>query len=656
MCGIAGFVDFTKWLTVETATDRIAAMTSCLRHRGPDQSGLWVDAEAGVALGHRRLSILDLSPAGNQPMVSASGRFVVVFNGEIYNFEELRQQLESPGGTTRAVFRGRSDTEVMLAAFDEWGVANAIPRFNGMFAFAVWDRADRTLTIALDRFGEKPLYYSCNTRFFILASELTALAAHPVFERTVDRNALALFLQHGYVPAPYSIYKHARKLLPGTTLCFGQGMPGPQFRTYWSAMERVESGLKQPFTGLPGEAAEELERLLTDAVRLRMTADVPVGAFLSGGMDSSLVVALMQRAATQPIKTFTIGFPGFARNEAPFARAVAERLQTDHTELEVTARQALDIIPDLPAIYDEPFADSSQIPTCLLSKLARRQVTVALSGDGADEIFGGYARYVWAERIRAYGFWAPQQFRRAFASALLGISPLVSSPMHRIRRLAEILSAADPAEAYVRLLSLWESPEGAVIDADELPVFGGLSCFGIPRLSYPGSMMLADTVTYLPGDILVKIDRASMGASLECRAAYLDYRVAEFAWSLPLRFKFRGNSGKPMLRSILHKYLPAVMFNRSKSGFTVPLEAWLKGPLRDWAETLLSDHRLRRDGFFHSAPIRARWSEFVTGQRNRCHSLWPVLMFQAWLDHERSEPTPHAGRLAGMRNMAVRQP
>lgn len=620
------------------------AMASAIAHRGPDDSGQWEDVQAGVALGHRRLSVLDLSPAGRQPMFSHGGRYVVVFNGEIYNHLELRDALgERP-------WRGHSDTETFLAACEAWGIEKALTRSVGMFALAVWDRDESLLTLARDRLGEKPLYYGWQGEAFLFASELKAIRRHPAFEGTVDRNVLALFLRHNYVPAPYSIYKGIYKLPPGTYYQIRLASPTGALNTYWSARSVAEAGQKNLFAGSDEEGRATLERVLLRSVRGQMLADVPLGAFLSGGVDSSTVVALMQLQSMRPVKTFTIGFHEQGYDEAGHARAVAHHLGTEHTELYVKREEAQAVIPLLPGLYDEPFADSSQIPTYLVSRLARAHVTVSLSGDGGDELFGGYNRYAWAQTIwRRFG-WFPISVRAALAGMLTTLPPAAwdhafnrlrrfvpgklrySSPGDKLHKLADILAVRDPEEMYLGLVSHWKNPDRIVIGGRELPTVLNDASQWADLRDLTHRMMYLDTVSYLPDDILVKVDRAAMGVSLETRVPLLDHRVLEFAWTLPLSMTIREGRGKWLLRQVLYRHVPMRLIERPKMGFGVPLDVWLRGPLKNWAAALLDSLRLEREGYFHAGPIRQKWEEHCSGRRNWSYYLWDVVMFQAWLE------------------------
>lgn len=645
MCGITGL-----WTEPSATLEEVVGwMSDRLRHRGPDDGGVWADRAAGLGLGHRRLSILDLSPEGHQPMASRGGRYVTVFNGEVYNFRELRRELElNPSGPAR--FRGHSDTEVMLAAFEAWGVEAAVRRLVGMFAFAAWDRTDRRLYLARDHVGIKPLYYGwADHQTFVFGSELRSLLACPAFQPEIDRGALALFLRHSCVPAPYSIYRGIRKLPAGCLLATGSPAErDARVTPFWSAREAAERGAADPFRGTDAEAVDELDRLLRGAVLSQMAADVPLGAFLSGGVDSSAVVALMQAQSTRPVKTFTIGFEDPAYDEAPHARQVARHLGTDHAELRVSPADALAVVPRLPAIYDEPFADSSQIPTYLVSELARRRVTVSLSGDGGDELFAGYNRHAWVGRVWRKAGWVPPLLRRSAARAVQGIPTQTWNkayrhlepwlprrlrqrmPGYKMHKLADMLSERGPEAGYRNLVSHWKDPAAVVLGAAEPPTLlgdGWAEC-GVP--DYAQKMMYLDLATYLPDDILTKVDRASMAVSLEARVPLLDHRVVEFAWRLPLSMKLRDGRGKWVLREVLSRYVPRDAIERPKAGFGIPLDSWLRGPLRGWAEELLDERHLRREGVFDPRPIREKWSEHLLGRGNWQYHLWDVLMFQAW--------------------------
>jgi len=635
MCGLTGFV--ASATASNDLTRTVRRMSDALAHRGPDDAGEWADADAGVVLGFRRLAIIDVSPAGHQPMTSASGRYAATLNGEIYNFEELRRELREAG--LAPSFRGHSDTEVMLAAFDAWGVEAAVQRFNGMFAIAVWDRGARKLLLIRDRMGVKPLYYGFAGETFVFGSELKALRQHPDFDARIDRGALELYLRYMYVPAPYSIYEGIAKLLPGTILTFDPATRQTKTSVYWSARAAAMRGMERRFSGSEEDASHAVETLLRDAIRMRMIADVPLGVFLSGGIDSSLVTALMQAESSSRVRSFSIGFPDEGYDESRFAAAVARHLGTDHTELTVTDQDALNVIPRIPAIYDEPFADSSQIPTHLLSLLARQHVTVSLSGDGGDELFGGYVRYFVGQRLFRRIAAIPRALRPPLGRALTSLSPqrwdriLAPRMGERIHKVARVLAARDPDAMYFELVSHWHNVVVGGV-APEIPLTRREAW---PPLPDPVErMMYFDQISYLPDDILTKVDRASMAASLEVRAPLLDYRLVELAWTLPLSMKVRGGKGKRVLRCVLDRHVPESLIARPKMGFGIPLDDWLRGPLRDWAQSLLDPAVLRAQGFLDVPPIRAKWDDFLAGRGDWKYYLWAVLMFQAWLSAQRS--------------------
>jgi asparagine synthase (glutamine-hydrolysing) len=649
VCGLTGFID-PRGGRGEELAGFAAVMASTIAHRGPDDSGTWTDTECGVAFGHRRLSIIDLSAHGHQPMHSHSGRFVIVYNGELYNFRDVRQELEA-----HAVrFSGHSDTEVLLAAIERWGLERAVQRFVGMFAFALWDREERRLHLVRDRLGEKPLYYGWQDRVFLFGSELKALRAHPCCKGVIDREALALYLRYGYVPAPWSIYQGILKLRPGTILTVipEQIQAANQPVPYWDPRIVAERAPGMPFRGSDEEAISQLEALLSSAVRQQMIADVPLGAFLSGGVDSSAIVALMQRESVRPVRTFTIGFHEDGYNEAEHAKLVAEQLGTDHTELYVTPREAMDVVPLLPAMYDEPFSDSSQIPTHLVSQLARQHVTVSLSGDGGDELFGGYLRYFAGPQLWKYLGSLPRPLRRAAGSAIAAIGPLVWDrlggvgrralgdsvfPLHfgnKMTKLAGVMPFEGPERLHRALVTVADDPESVVHVAEPETLFDRPRDW--PSLgTFAERMMFVDALTYLPDDILVKVDRASMACSLESRAPFLDHRVVEFAWSLPLHLRIRRGTSKWILRQMLYRHVPRGLIERPKAGFAVPVGSWLRGPLRGWGEELLRPAAIRAAGFLDPVIVERWWREHQTARFDHSLVLWSVLMFQAWLDSEK---------------------
>ncbi len=648
MCGIAGFID----RTVQHPERILAEMTEVISHRGPDNAGYWCDNNVGLALGHRRLSILDLSPAGHQPMASASGRYVVTYNGEIYNFSSICAELEQLGVRS---WRGHSDTEVMLEAFDTWGVEATVGRLVGMFAIALWDRQERQMFLIRDRLGEKPLYYGCYQNSFLFGSELKVIKKHPAFVADIDRSALALYMRYCYIPAPYTIYKGVQKVPPGTIVSIKVADSGIQVSDpvpYWSAQKAATDGLQDQFSGSDREAVSALEDLLSDAVGNQMVADVPLGAFLSGGIDSSAIVALMQAQSSRPVKTFTIGFDNEGYNEAIHAKAVARHLGTEHTELYVSPDDALSVIPQLPVLYDEPFGDSSQIPTFLVSKLSRQHVTVSLSGDGGDELFGGYNRYTWSKSIWSRIGRIPKKVRSGAAPAITSLSPktwdtlftlcgpILPSrmkqrlPGEKLHKLAGVIGSDNPVEMYRQLASTWKNP-CQVVNGGKEPITT-LTSTGdwLKSDDIIELMMYLDLITYLPDDILVKVDRAAMGVSLETRVPLLDHRVVEFAWKLPQRMKIRNGCGKWILRQVLFNHVPRELIERPKMGFGVPIDEWLRGPLKEWAECLLDERRLLQEGYLNPKPITDLWHEHLSGRRNRQHHLWNVLTFQAWLEKQ----------------------
>jgi asparagine synthase (glutamine-hydrolysing) len=643
MCGFAGLLTTVRFGHDELAM-HAARMIDPIVHRGPDDSGVWADAPAGIGLGFRRLAILDLSPAGHQPMWSPSRRFVMVFNGELYNFTELRVELEARGFR----FRGGSDTEVILAAFDEWGIDQAVRRFIGMFAIAVWDTVRRELSLLRDRMGKKPLYVYREPGLVTFGSELKALVAGPSFDRAIDHDALAAYFRYLYVPAPRSIFRSTIKLLPAHILTISNpGLPLPAPRPYWSLHETMLAGLENPVTGTDGDAVEALDSLMTEAVRCRMVSDVPLGALLSGGIDSSAVVATMQAVSSRPVKTYTIGFVEEEFNEAAHAARVAEHLGTDHTGLLLTGEDAHSLVPGLPDIYDEPLADPSQLPTLLVSQLARRHVTVALCGDGGDELFGGYNRYIHGTRMLPRVQRIPRAVRQRVAAGISAVPAATWDRVHglaaavlpvgvprqrvgeRIHKIGALMSADSVDTMYRSLLSAWQQP-GDVLGRSRAAVDSGEPALAAgPATPLLDRMMLADQAAYLPDDLLAKVDRASMSVSLEVRAPLLDQRVVEFSWRLPRALKIRGGAGKWILRQALYRRVPASLVERPKMGFSVPIDRWLRGPLRQWAEPLISTGELETSGL-DPRPVRLAWGDLQDGRRQTGAALWAVLMFQAW--------------------------
>ena len=638
MCGLTGFWDRRAGMAGEQLERTVRLMSDTLIRRGPDDDGQWVDAAAGIALGFRRLAIVDLSPNGHQPMVSSDGRYIVAYNGEVYNFRELRVELEALG--TR--FRGGSDTEVMLEGFSRWGVRPTVERLIGMFAVALWDRQDRVLHLVRDRLGIKPLYWARFGDLLLFGSELKALRAHGGWRPEIDQGATSAFLRFSYVPAPHTIYRGVRKLEPGTILTLA-ATGEERIERFWDLAKVVRDGRAAPLQVSDAEATDQLEALLKDAVGRRMVADVPLGAFLSGGVDSSTVVALMQAQSDRPVRTFTIGFHEAGYNEAEQAKAVARHLRTDHTELYIDPAHAQAVIPQLPDHYDEPFADVSQIPTFLVSELTRQHVTVALSGDGGDELFAGYSRYLWGETIWRRIGWLPKPVRAALAASLTSLSPrawdraFAVLPQalqprlagEKVHKLAGIFNLDGPDAIYRRLVSQWAAPEQLLPKVTEPRglLFDPAVAQIVPE--FAARMRYLDTLTYLPDDILTKVDRASMAVSLEARVPLLDHRVAAFAWRLPAHLLVRGRSTKWLLRQVLYRHVPPALIERPKMGFAVPIDAWLRGPLRDWAEDLLGEQRLRNDGI-EPGPVRQQWRQHLANDRNSQYQLWPVLMLQAW--------------------------
>lgn len=644
MCGLIGFLGLGTLGPKDSVNQVLSHMAQAIKSRGPDAYGAWVNPEACIALAHQRLAIVDLTPAGSQPMVGGDGRYILVFNGEIYNHLELRRELNSHRSIN---WRGLSDTETLITAFETWGVEATLPRVVGMFAFALWDQQQRILMLGRDRFGEKPLYYGWQGQgrgaVFLFGSELSALRRHPAFVAPINRNSLSLFLRHNCIGGAQSIYQGIHKLLPGHLLTVSARLTEPKIWGWWLTQEIIQRSLAQPFMGSPKEAVDTLEVLLLKAVGGQMMGDVPVGAFLSGGIDSSTVVALMQAQSSVPVKTFSIGFTEDCYNEAKYAKAVAQHLGTEHSELYVTAQQAQDVIIKLPTLYAEPFADSSQIATYLVSHLARKHVTVSLSGDAGDELFCGYSRYQIIAKLWKKLRYIPKPFRHLIATSINSLSAnswnalggqlnltLLGDKLHKS---AALLDSASLSELYRSMVSHLLEPDTVVLNGHE-PAKALLdSQVDLAGLDDFNLMMASDMLGYLPDDILVKVDRAAMGVSLETRMPMLDHRVVEFAWSLPQAYKFRDGLTKWPLRQVLKRHIPPELIDRPKMGFGVPIDQWLRqGVLRDWAETLLNESRLRQEGFFNPLLVRQRWTQHLSGQRNWGYQIWDILMFQAWLE------------------------
>ena len=651
MCGIAGFVGFGN--TGYSIAEIASKMGSSISHRGPDDSGLWIDEHAQVAFAHQRLSILDLSSAGSQPMKSKSGRYIIVFNGEIYNHNNLREKISS--ATQNTQWLGSSDTETLLAAMDLWGVEKTISYIEGMFAIALWDKKNNELYLIRDKVGEKPLYYGFQGTTFMFASELKALKCHPNFLGSIDKSSIMLQMQYGYIPAPHSIYRGISKLEPGRILKISFDCSGVYTKiknqSYWSPQNLLLHGATNPYQGDFASSVEGLEKVLMKAVEAQMISDVPIGAFLSGGIDSSLIVSIMQFLSVSPINTFTIGFQEDKFNEAHYAKKVSNLLGTDHTEHFVSSAEALDIIPNLSSIYDEPFSDSSQIPTFLVSKLAKSKVTVSLSGDGGDELFGGYNRHVFSHKWGSSLFKTPFLIRKLVGQTLLGLKPTHFDALESIKinpfsdkkifhnfsnianKAGKALCSENPDDLYQRFIRHWQdlsviskSYQGSQLKSESLNFQGSDIAL---------QMMVSDLSNYLPNDILVKVDRAAMANSLETRVPMLDIDVMEFAMSLPMSFKINNTGGKYILKELLSKYLPRSIFDRPKQGFALPIEHWLRGPLQDWAENLLDPSKISQDGYFDETVILQKWQDHKAGKHNWQTELWDVLMFQAWLENQK---------------------
>lgn len=644
MCGFVGFLSENA---SQFSDNVLINMAQAIKSRGPDDYGYFHNNQFGLGLAHRRLAIVDLSSAGHQPMLSSAGRYLIVFNGEIYNHQELRLQLNQL--MPKIIWCGHSDTETLLAAFECWGIRQTLEKCVGMFAFAVWDNQEKQLTLGRDRLGEKPLYYGWQGKTFLFGSELKGLKAHPAFNADISRDALGLFLRYNYIPSPYSIYQNIHKLKPGCILTISLQQKESQIEEYWSIKSVIEYGINQPFTGGYSQAVNHIEQLINHSIHQQMIADVPVGAFLSGGVDSSLIVALMQAQSSQPVKTFTIGFHEKGYNEAEFAAQVARHLGTDHTELYLTGKQAQDVIPLLPNIYCEPFADSSQIPTFLVSQLARQHVTVSLSGDAGDELFAGYGRYALTDRIWQRIVKKPALLRHLVAKGITSISPegwrLLLSPFKpflpaklasanigdKLHKGAAILNCDDLISLYQKMISYWQSPEDVVLNCKPLVTpFTNLQQL-INTENAQQLMMSIDMQCYLPDDILCKVDRAAMAVSLETRVPLLDHNIIEFVWSLPFTYKVQRGQTKSPLKDILYRYVPQKLIDRPKMGFGIPLEQWLRTDLREWAESLLNEQLLKQQGYFDYIKVRQKWQQHLSGKHNWASQLWSILMFQSWL-------------------------
>lgn len=651
MCGFSGFLGFSN-LDIHNVNNITLNMCSSLQHRGPDNRGVWTDFDSEIALVHNRLSILDLSDAGKQPMFSKSQRFVIVFNGEIYNHIELRAEISKCIGTKSFSWSGTSDTETLLACIESWGIKLTLEKLIGMFAFALWDRREKRLTLARDRIGEKPLFYGWQNNVFLFGSELKALRCHPNFKREINRDSLANYLRFSYLPAPESIYRNIFKLTPGCFLEINYSDSDNQLlpETYWSFPKIVKQAYLEPFNGSEREAVNLLEGLISQSIKGQMLSDVPLGAFLSGGIDSSLIVALMQQQSKSNVKTFSIGFNENEFNEAHFAKAVAQHLGTDHNELYLTSKDALSVIPSLPAIYDEPFADISQIPTFLVSQLAKSQVSVCLSGDAGDELFCGYNRYILSHSLWEKIEVIPLFLRRLLASGILSISPNAWNQIfsfapskyktgnigHKLHKGANLLDVKSFDEIYSHFVSHWHNSSELVIGAGDSSNYFFQKLPAFDELDFISQMMALDSTAYLPDDILVKVDRAAMAVSLETRIPLLDHRVIEYAWKLPHSMKLKNGKSKWILRKILDKYVPSRLIDRPKMGFGVPIDSWLRGPLREWAEALIDEIRLNNEGFLNPSLIKKKWEEHLSGKRNWQYAIWNVLMFQAWLEKEKT--------------------
>ena len=648
MCGINGFYS----LSLSNFNNAISKMNSAISHRGPDSNGSWQDSNVGIFFGHQRLSILDLSTAGNQPMRSISGQFIITYNGEIYNHLEIREEIEKKNSDLK--WRSNSDTETLLEAIGTWGIDTTLKKIEGMFAFGIWDRKKRSLILARDRIGEKPLYFGWqgegNNKIFIFSSELKALKVHPGFNADLNKDAITLQLRHNCIPAPHSIYKNIYKLLPGHYLQIHEHelkkAISPSIKSYWSISNCAIFGANNQLRENENKIINDLENNLKKSVKKQMISDVPIGAFLSGGIDSSTIAALMQSQSNNPINTFTIGFQESDYSEANYAKEIAKHLGTNHTNLFVSSQKALDIIPKLPIIYDEPFSDSSQIPTFIVSQLTSQHVKVALSGDGGDELFCGYNRYIFSKKFSNFYRFVPTILRKALSSLILSISPKKLNILpkfmpilnhyvnfgDRIHKGANALKVKDLSQLYYFLTSHWQNPKSVVIDSSEPGTFLNEFKPDLSNLNFQEQMMVLDCLTYLPDDILVKIDRAAMASSIETRIPFLDHKLIEYVFKIPHNLKYRDGQGKWILRKILKKYIPEKLTERPKRGFEIPLDLWLRGPLREWAENLLNEKRIKQENYFNPEQIRNKWKEHLSEKKNWQYDLWDILMFQAWLD------------------------